>query len=169
MRIGKPLLVLTTIGVLVVSSDSSVVAGSATANLQVSTTVSANCTITTATVAFPAYDPIVTHSAANDDGTGTVTITCTKGTLATIGLGLGANVSGTQRRMKDATTDYLNYALYLDAGRTTVWGTAAPNLLTPVAAPDKNPRPFTVYGRIPSAQDVPAGSYTDTVIATVNF
>ena len=169
MRIGKPILVLTTIGVLVVSSDNPVVAGSATANLQVSTTVSANCTITTATVAFPAYDPIVTHSAANDDGTGTVTITCTRGTAATIGLGLGANALVNQRRMKDATTDYLNYALYLDAGRTTIWGTASPNLLTPVAAPDKNPRAFTVYGRIPSAQDVPAGSYTDTVVATVNF
>ena len=169
MRIGKPILVLTTIGVLVVSSDNPVVAGSATANLQVSTTVSANCTITTATVAFPAYDPIVTHSAANDDGTGAVTITCTKGTAATIGLGLGSNALVNQRRMKDATTDYLNYALYLDAGRTTIWGTASPNLLTPVAAPDKNPRAFTVYGRIPSAQDVPAGSYTDTVVATVNF
>jgi spore coat protein U-like protein len=169
MRIGKPILVLATVGVLVVSSDSPVAAGSATANLQVSTTVSANCTITTATVAFPAYDPIVTHSATNDDGTGTVTITCTKGTAATIGLGLGANALVNQRRMKDATTDYLNYALYLDAGRTTIWGTASPNLLTPVAAPDKTPRAFTVYGRIPSAQDVPAGSYTDTVVATVNF
>ena len=169
MRIGKPLLVVTTIGVLVVSSDSSVVAGSATANLQVSTTVSANCTITTATVAFPAYDPIVTHSAANDDGTGTVTITCTKGTAATIGLGLGANASGSQMRMKDATTDYLNYALYQDSGRATVWGNSGAGLLSPVAAPDKNPRTFTVYGRIPSAQDVPAGSYTDTVVATVNF
>ena len=98
-----------------------------------------------------------------------MTITCTKGTAATIGLGLGSNALVNQRRMKDATTDYLNYALYLDAGRTTIWGTASPNLLTPVAAPDKNPRAFTVYGRIPSAQDVPAGSYTDTVVATVNF
>jgi spore coat protein U-like protein len=169
MRIGKLLFLPTTIGVLVASSDSSVVAGSATANLQVSATVSANCTISTAPVAFPSYDPIVTHAGANDDGTGTVTITCTKGTAATIGLGLGGNASGSQRRMKDATTDYLNYALYLDAARTTVWGSASPNLLTPAAAPDKTPRPFTVYGRIPSAQDVPAGAYTDTVVATVNF
>jgi spore coat protein U-like protein len=169
MRFSRLLSFVVAIGVFAMSSDSSVQAGAATANLQVSATVSANCTITTAAVAFPAYDPIVTHSATNDDGTGTVTITCTKGTLATVGLGLGANASGSQRRMKDATTDYLNYALYLDSGRTTIWGTASPNLLTPVAAPDKNPRPFTVYGRIPSAQDVPAGSYTDTVVATVNF
>jgi len=88
VRIAKLLFVPTTIGALVVSSDSSVVAGSATANLQVTAAVSANCTITTATVAFPAYDPIIANASANDDGTGTVTIACTKGTVATIGLGL---------------------------------------------------------------------------------
>ena len=169
MRIGKLLLTLTTIEVFAVGADSSVVAGSATANLQISAAVNANCTITTAAVAFPAYDPVVANASTNDDGTVTVTIACTKGTVATIGLGLGTNALVNQRRMKDATTDYLNYALYLDAGRTTIWGTASPNLLTPAAAPDKTPRPFTVYGRIPSAQDVPAGAYTDTVVATVNF
>ena len=169
MRISKLLFALTTIGVLAMISDGPVVAGSATANLSVSASVSANCTISTAAVAFPAYDPIVTNASVNDDGTGSVTITCTKGTAATIGLGLGANVSGSQMRMKDAATDYLNYALYQDSGRATVWGTSGAGLLSPVAAPDKNPRTFTVYGRIPSAQDVPAGSYTDTVVATVNF
>jgi spore coat protein U-like protein len=169
MRFTKLLFVLSTIGVLVVSSDSSVMAGSATANLSVTATVSANCTISTTPVAFPAYDPIVANASVNDDGTGSVIITCTRGTAATIGLGLGANASASQMRMKDATTDYLNYALYQDSGRATVWGNSGAGLLSPVAAPDKTPRTFTVYGRIPSAQDVPAGSYTDTVVATVNF
>ncbi|MGB8294835.1 MAG: spore coat U domain-containing protein [Polyangia bacterium] len=169
MKFSKLVFVLTTIGVLVASSDSSVMAGSATANLSVTATVSANCTISTTAVAFPAYDPIVANLSANDDGTGSVIVTCTRGTAATIGLGLGANASGSQMRMKDAATDYLNYALYQDAGRATVWGNSGAGLLSPAAAPDKNPRTFTVYGRIPSAQDVPAGSYTDTVVATVNF
>ena len=169
MRISKLLFVLATIGVLVVSSDSQVVAGSATANLSVTAAVGANCTISTAPVAFPAYDPVVANASTNDDGTGSVIIICTRGSTATIGLGLGLNVSGSQMRMKDATTDYLNYALYQDSGRATVWGNSGAGLLSPVAAPDKNPRTFTVYGRIPSAQDVPAGSYTDTVVATVNF
>jgi spore coat protein U-like protein len=169
MRISKLLFMLTTIGFFVLSSDSQVVAGSATANLSVTAAVGANCTISTAPVAFPAYDPVVANASTNDDGTGSVIITCTRGSTATIGLGLGLNVSGSQMRMKDATTDYLNYALYQDSGRATVWGNSGAGLLSPVAAPDKNPRTFTVYGRIPSAQDVPAGSYTDTVVATVNF
>jgi spore coat protein U-like protein len=169
MRISKLLFVLVTVGVLAVSSDSRVEAASATSNLNVTASVGANCTISTATVAFPAYDPVVANASTNDDGTGSVIITCTRGTAATIGLGLGANASGSQRRMKDATTDYLNYELYQDAGRATVWGTTGAGLLSPAAAPDKNPRTLTVYGRIPSAQDVPAGSYSDTVVATVNF
>jgi len=28
--------------------------------------------------------------------------------------------------MKDAGTDYLNYALYLDSARTTIWAPLAP-------------------------------------------
>ena len=33
----------------------------------------------------------------------------------------------------------------------------------------KNPRNFTAYGRVASAQDATVGTYTDTVVATVNF
>jgi spore coat protein U-like protein len=37
------------------------------------------------------------------------------------------------------------------------------------AAPNRNPRDFPVYGRVPAAQDATVGNYTDTVVATVNF
>ena len=51
----------------------------------------------------------------------------------------------------------------------TVWGTAVGALLSPAAAPSKDARDFTVYGRVTSGQDATAGNYTDTVVATVNF
>jgi spore coat protein U-like protein len=169
MNTTKLLLGLAMSSALVIGSEQSLSAGSATANLTVTATVGPNCTITTTPVAFGAYDPVVANAVTNDDDVGTISIACTKGTAATIGLGLGANVTGTTRRMKDATTDYLNYELYLDSTRATVWGTAGVNLFSAGAAPSKVARPFTVYGRIPSGQDVPSGSYTDTVVATVNF
>jgi spore coat protein U-like protein len=50
-----------------------------------------------------------------------------------------------------------------------VWGNSGTGLLSPVAAPSKAARNFTVYGRVTSNQDIPAGSYSDTVVATVNF
>jgi spore coat protein U-like protein len=65
--------------------------------------------------------------------------------------------------------NFLTYELYQDAGRTTVWGNGGAGLLSPAAAPSKAARNFTVYGRVTSNQDVVAGSYSDTVVATVNF
>jgi len=144
-------------------------AATATANLAVTATVTNNCTISTAAVAFGAYDPVVANAAANLDSSGTVTVACTKGTSATIGLGLGANASGAVRQMTDGSGNFLTYELYQDAGRSTVWGNAGAGLLSPVAAPSKAARNFTVYGRVPSNQDVAAGAFTDTVVATVNF
>jgi spore coat protein U-like protein len=144
-------------------------AATATANLGVSATVTNNCTISTAALAFGSYDPVVANASTDLDGTGTVTVSCTKGASSTIGLGLGSNASGSTRRMTDGSSNYLTYELYSDAGRTTVWGNAGGALYNPGAAPSKAARNFTVYGRVTSNQDVPAGSYNDTVVATVNF
>jgi spore coat protein U-like protein len=111
----------------------------------------------------------VTHAATNLDGTGTVTVACTKGVAPTVGLGLGSNASGSTRRMTDGSSNYLTYEMYSDAGRTTVWTDSGGGLYAPGAAPSKAARNFTVYGRVTSNQDVTAGSYSDTVVATVNF
>ena len=144
-------------------------AASQTANLAVSASVSNNCTISTAAVAFGAYDPVVANASTNLDGTGTVTVACTKGTSATVGLGLGSNASGSVRRLADGSSNYLTYELYKDSSYSAMWGNSGTDLLSPVAAPSKAARAFTVYGRVASNQDVPAGSYSDTVVATVNF
>ena len=144
-------------------------AASATANLAVSATVTNNCTISTTPLNFGSYDPVVAHASANLDGTGAVVVACTKGTAPTIGLGAGSNASGGLRRMTNGASAYLTYELYQETGRTTVWTNTGAGLLSPVAAPSKAARSFTVHGRVPSNQDVPAGSYSDTVVATVNF
>ena len=144
-------------------------AATATANLSATATVINNCTINTAALAFGNYDPVGANAAADLDGTGTVTIACTKGTTATIGLGLGANASGTTRRMTDGSGNYLTYEMYHEVGHSTVWGTAGAALLSPAAAPSKAARNFTVYGQVTGNQDATAGSYTDTIVATVNF
>jgi spore coat protein U-like protein len=144
-------------------------AATATANLGVSATVTNNCTISTVALAFGSYDPVVANASTNLDGTGTVTVACTKGSTATIGLGAGANASGATRRMGDGATNFLTYELYQDSSRSTVWANSGTGLLSPAAAPSKAARSFTVYGRVASDQDVPAGNYSDTVVATVNF
>lgn len=157
------------VAIAMAAFESAASAATATANLSVSATVTNNCTISTAALTFGSYDPVVANASANLDGTGTVTVACTKGATATVGLGLGSNAAGSVRRMKDSGTNYLTYELYRDSARSTVWGNSGAGLLSPGAAPSKAPRSFTVYGRVTSNQDVPAGSYSDTVVATVNF
>lgn len=172
VRVTNLLLTIAMSGIVVVGSAGNLPAATSTANLPVSVVVGNNCSISTTAVTFPNYDPIVAHATNPDDSTGgAVTVTCTKGTTASIGLGLGLNATGTQRRMEDtsAATNYLNYELYSNTTRSTVWGNAAGSWYTPAAAPNKNPRTFQVYGRIPAGQDVSAATYNDTVVATVNF
>jgi spore coat protein U-like protein len=144
-------------------------AGSAGGNLDVRVVVSNNCTITTAGVTFAGYDPLA--GTDTDSTGGSVSITCTKGASTTIGLDNGAQPSGGVRRMKDgaSTPDYLNYFLFSDAGRLTAWGNSGAGLFSPPVAPDKTKRTYPVYGRITAGQDVPSGTYIDTVVATVNF
>ncbi|HEU4438452.1 MAG TPA: spore coat U domain-containing protein [Methylomirabilota bacterium] len=143
-------------------------AQTATANLGISATVNATCTITTTPVAFGTYDPVVTHASSPLDATGSVVVTCTKGAGTRIDLGTGGNFSAGARRMAGGS-DFLTYELYQDSGRTTVWGSGAGAGNTIGAAPSKAPRTVTVYGRVPGGQDVSANSYADTVVATINF
>jgi spore coat protein U-like protein len=136
----------------------------ATADLPISANVVGNCTITTAGVAFGAYDPVSANASTDLDSTGSVTVTCTRGAGISIALGLGNNASGAVRRMTDGVADFMTYELYSDNGRTTVWGTY--NI---AAAPNLTPRVYTVYGRVPAGQDVAIGNYTDTVVASINY
>src|SRR5215470_13543922 len=79
-------------------------AGSASANLAVSSTVITLCTIATTPVAFGNY------SGSAIQANGSVIVTCTVGSSYTVDLGQGSNYSS-GRRM-NFTTNYLDYGLY---------------------------------------------------------
>lgn len=141
------------------------------------------CTVATSPLIFGAYDPIVVNqtTALDNGATATVGVTCVKGSAPTIALGPGAHASGTTRRMQHATkaTEFLTYELYMPSTTATnapcsfpgtiVWGSSGPNLFSPGGAPNKNSRTFRVCGTVPAGQDVEVGTYSDTVVVTVNF
>jgi spore coat protein U domain-containing protein, fimbrial subunit CupE1/2/3/6 len=144
------------------------IAQTATANLSVTASVQNKCTITTSAVSFGTYDPVVDNATTPLDAQGAVILACTKGAAGTrIDLGQGAHFSGA-RRMQ-AGTEFLTYELYSDSGRATVWGAGSGSGVSPTAAPSIAARSFPVYGRVAGGQDVAVGSYTDTVVATINF
>jgi spore coat protein U domain-containing protein, fimbrial subunit CupE1/2/3/6 len=144
-------------------------AATATASLGVSATVSNNCTISTTPLAFGPYDPAGINASTNLDGTATVVIACTKGAAATIGLNPGSNASGSVRRMANGSV-YLTYEVYKETARTSVWGNSGIDLYDAGTAPSSAAQTFTVYGRVAAGQtSATAGSYADTLTATVNF
>jgi len=144
-------------------------ASSASSSLTVTASVSKNCTISTAPVNFGAYDTVAANATAPLDGIGTVTVTCTKGAPAKVGLDAGANAGGGTARKMSGASDVLTYELYQDTAHAIIWGNTAGTALDIPAAPNQLPRNYSVYGRVPAAQAAAVGSYTDTVMATVNF
>lgn len=145
----------------------------ATSDLSVTATVTAGCTISTDPINFGDYDPIRNHSVSALNATGTVTTTCTTQAPATITLDHGSNPGGEStdstpaRRLANGLGNHLSYQIYRDSGLGTVWGNTADTGVSETGS--GTAQETTVYGSISAAQNVPAGSYSDTVEATVNF
>ncbi len=106
------------------------------------------------------------------DAQGTLVVNCSAGTTYSIGLNSGGNstaaaASATNRRMISGTGNFVPYGLYRDAGRTLFWGDViGTNTLAGTGSASNQSIP--VYGRAPST-NVPAGTYADTVTATITY
>ena len=161
------------VALVILALSSGALAASSTANLSVTASVSANCTISTNAVAFGSYDPVSANASSALNGTGSVVVTCTNGSSATITLGQGLNAaSGSSdaaplRRMKDGGTNFLSFSLFSDSSRTTTWGNTSGTGVSHTGTGSATS--LTVYGQVSGGQNVPAGSYSDTVVATVTF
>jgi spore coat protein U-like protein len=149
-------------------------AGTATANLTVQIVITASCTINAATLDFGS-NAGTTLVSANVDAATTVSVTCTNGSPYSIGMDNGANVSGSQRRMKNGA-NFLNYNLYVDSGRTNAWTTAASNSTCTSAnscflgTGSGSAQSVNIYGRVPTTGSAPpTGTYTDTVTMTITY
>jgi spore coat protein U-like protein len=160
---------------LLVATPGDADAASQSSTVEVSTSVPGACTIGTAAIAFAPYDPVNANASVPDDQTGDIIIRCTKGAAGiTIDLGNGAHNTGVQRRMLNSTSPgtFINYEVYQDTGRTTIWGAGDGGAVRSGA--DLNGTgsvvAVTMYGRIPPAQlSASAGAYTDTLVSTINF
>lgn len=142
-------------------------AATATTSFNVTSTVIDVCAVSAGNLGFGTYSPI---GGSALDGSSTITITCTLGTPYNVRLSQGANGSSvTARKMLRASgTELMNYSLYRNAGRTQNWG-ETDNTDTLSSTGTGVSQAHTVYGRIPAAENVPTGSYSDTVTVTVSY
>jgi len=68
-------------------------------------------------------------------------------------------------------SDLLDYNLFTTSSRVTVWGDGTAGTMamqTQQKVRSGKPETMNIYGRIPAGRDVSVGSYTDTLVVTVN-
>jgi len=138
-------------------------AGSVQANLAVGSSIVATCTVSTNAVAFGPY------SGAEILATGNVSATCVNGTDYDIGLDAGQSTGATvtTRKMKSGA-NLLPYQLFSDSGRTTNWGNTV-GTDTVHGTGTGTSQNLTVYAKLPAGTVPAAGTYSDTVKATISF
>ena len=151
-------------------------AGTATASIGLTATVSSNCTISTSPVGFGAYDPV---SGLDITAAGAVTVACTRNATGLwVGLDTGANGA---RNLKGAVSnDQLAYTLKQPTSSTpgaacpgygagTSWDNVSGAALALTVPTTKAARTYNVCGQIAKGQDMSVDSYSDTVTASINF
>ena len=145
-------------------------AATATANLEITITIDKSCIVTTAPVVFGNH---VATIGSTPDITGSVTVQCTNGSGYTVALdGGGANnIAG--RQMTNGT-ETIGYQLHLNSDYSTVWGdgtsgSTASGTGTGFGTGAPYDRVHTVYAEANILGSEVAGTYSDTVTATVTF
>lgn len=149
-----------------------------TTTFDVKITILKACTITAAAATDVDFGSVTSVSTVDVDAQGSVTALCTPLTPYAITLNAGVN-PGTAgdvatRRMINTdplvvSNNYVAYQLYQDAARFLVWGDTGANDLAGTGTGLN--QAYTVYGRVanPSNNNAAAGSYLDTITATIVY
>lgn len=141
-------------------------AQTSTATFTVTATVLPSCTVAGGVpLAFGVVTPGV-----QKDGSVLISAVCTVGTPYTLGLdaGTGAGATVASRRMTSGG-DTLEYTLFQDAPRTTLWGDGTVGTSTHSSTGTGLLQSFTVYGRVPSSAAAAVGTYSDTITVTATY
>jgi spore coat protein U-like protein len=138
-----------------------------TTTFDVKATVAANCFVSADDLDFGAYDGTAAKS-----GKSTIDVRCSKNHPYELKLSTGGSGDYTQRLMDGV----LEYNLFTDATLGTIWGDGTSSTgtvdgngqgLSPTSAATHD-----VIGELPNSavnQDVPVGSYSDTITVTIEY
>ncbi|HEX7690317.1 MAG TPA: spore coat U domain-containing protein [Burkholderiaceae bacterium] len=146
-------------------------ATTATGTFQVNATVVSACTVSGTTLSFGgAINPLSTGVPL--DASSSLSVQCTNTTPYAVALNAGTHAGGpanfTARAMASGSNS-LGYQLYLDSGRSSVWGDGTGSSATSSGTGTGSTQTIPIYGRIPSLSGIVPGTYTDTVTVTVTY
>jgi spore coat protein U-like protein len=122
----------------------------------------AGCSMGIVNVVFGVYN---TLSASSLDGAGSVSVTCDVTSSFQIALNKGQGSFAARQLQSGANVLYYN--LYTDALRSLIWGDGTVG--TALVSGSGTAATYTVYGRVPGGQNLPVGSYSDSITVTLNF
>lgn len=146
----------------VLRGNNGTTAGSA--SVPISGSVSPICSVSAGSLGFGSYSGSIVNATA------TVSVNCTNTAPYQVSLGGGSNQSGSARRMAGPLSSYLAYELFRDSGRTLAWGDGSAQLgARQSGTGNGSAQSLTVYGRIPAGQMPAVGSYSDSVVVTVEY
>lgn len=140
-----------------------------TTSMTVQATVIATCSVSAGTLNFGNYNVL---TATPTDSTATVSVICTSGVPYVVSLNQGAGSGATvANRLMTSSGNTLSYGIYTanTYASNQIWGDGTSGTVTQSNTGSGISQPFTAYGRIPAQQNVPTGTYTDSVTVTVTF
>jgi spore coat protein U-like protein len=140
----------------------------------------ADCSITTAGLAFGLYDAAATLP---DDNATTITVTCvyvppgaTKVSYS-VSASPGLFATSALNRRMGAGPGRLSYNIFGDPARTQVFGTGTGGTVVASGSMTVGPgvgngtrtASHVIYGRVPPLQDADAGAYLDSLVLTLDY
>lgn len=136
-----------------------------------------SCTTSASGVSFGVYNPLATVAAVAN---GTLSVTCnllsggSTNVPVTVSLSAGSSASFAARSLRSPGYG-LGYNLYWSTAYTQVWGDGTGGSFYGMATLSLSPASprqtvsGVMYGRIPAAQDVGEGAYSDTIVVTISY
>ena len=132
-----------------------------------------SCTVGALNIVFPGYDFL---RVSPTDTVGNIAVSCVGNAGEVVGYSLlltrGSSPSFGVRTMLLGGRA-LNYNLFANPARTAIWGDGndGSTIVTDSYAltASGSTRSYAVYGRIFPGQNVPVGTYADTIVVTVSY
>ena len=137
---------------------------SATSNFQSSATLSSSCQVSVDPLSFGTIIPSATDTLVST----TMTLTCSKGLVATVGMSGGNSFTSYERYMKGnlGNDDKLLYNVYYESNtESESWSMT--NYYDMSA--NGTPQPITIYGKVNSSQYVKPDTYTDNLTVMIDY
>jgi len=125
----------------------------------------ANCSITGAdSLSFGSYNPL---DSSDNISQSNITIDCSGRRSFTVKLSTGSSADYSQRKLYN-NSNPLNYNIYLDTGFTSIWGDGTNNTNF-YSNTNRGTDVIIAYGKIPAQQNISQGTYSDSIIVTLEF